>query len=93
MLIGCGRCIEKNVCLRPWTKRLGNEYDVEEAQRLLLLGLACSHPIAHERPNSQTIVQVISGSIPAPQVSLPEPARPENRQHCQSELVTELIIS
>ncbi|KAM5573565.1 hypothetical protein ABKV19_013217 [Rosa sericea] len=53
--------------------RLGNEYDVEEAQRLLLLGLACSHPIAHERPNSQTIVQVISGSIPAPKVSLFKP--------------------
>ncbi|PRQ18979.1 putative protein kinase RLK-Pelle-L-LEC family [Rosa chinensis] len=55
-------------------ERLGNEYDVEEAQRLLLLGLACSHPIAYERPKSQTIVQVVSGSIPAPKVSPFKPA-------------------
>ncbi|KAM5573566.1 U-box domain-containing protein 32 [Rosa sericea] len=47
-------------------ERLGNEYDVEEAQRLLLLGMACFHPIVRERPKSQTILQVVSGSIPAP---------------------------
>ncbi|KAK6793374.1 hypothetical protein RDI58_006827 [Solanum bulbocastanum] len=48
--------------------RLGGEYVVEEAERLLLLALACSHPIANERPKTQTIVQVISGSVPAPEV-------------------------
>ncbi|KAH0691932.1 hypothetical protein KY285_015880 [Solanum tuberosum] len=49
-------------------KRLEDQYVVEEAERLLLLALACSHPIANERPKTQTIVQVISGSVPAPQV-------------------------
>ncbi|KAK9948198.1 hypothetical protein M0R45_003785 [Rubus argutus] len=49
-------------------ERLGKDYKVEEAQRLLLLGLACSHPIARERPNTQTIVQIISGSVPVPRV-------------------------
>lgn len=49
-------------------ERLGNDYVDEDAQRLLLLGLACSHPIASERPNTQTIVQIISGSVPVPRV-------------------------
>ncbi|KAM5547071.1 hypothetical protein ABKV19_001530 [Rosa sericea] len=49
-------------------ERLGNDYVVEEAQRLLLLGLACSHPIANERPKTQTIVQIISGSVLVPRV-------------------------
>ncbi|XP_061997206.1 probable L-type lectin-domain containing receptor kinase S.5 [Rosa rugosa] len=49
-------------------ERLGNDYVIEEAQRLLLLGLACSHPIANERPKTQTIVQIISGSVPVPRV-------------------------
>ncbi|TMW94966.1 hypothetical protein EJD97_009560 [Solanum chilense] len=48
--------------------RLGDQYVVEEAERLLLLALACSHPIANERPKTQTIVQVISASVPPPQV-------------------------
>ncbi|GFY87649.1 concanavalin A-like lectin protein kinase family protein [Actinidia rufa] len=46
--------------------RLGEDYVVEEAQRVLLLGLACSHPMASERPKTQTIVQVLSGSVPGP---------------------------
>lgn len=48
--------------------RLGDDYVAEEAKRLLLLALACSHPIASERPKTQTIVQVISGSVPPPEV-------------------------
>ncbi|OWM68361.1 probable L-type lectin-domain containing receptor kinase S.5 isoform X2 [Punica granatum] len=49
--------------------RLGGDYVAEEAQRLLFLGLACSHPIASERPKTQAIVQILSGSVPPPQVS------------------------
>lgn len=48
--------------------RLEDQYLSEEAERLLLLALACSHPIANERPNTQTILQIISGSVPPPQV-------------------------
>ncbi|CAN4109775.1 unnamed protein product [Withania somnifera] len=54
--------------------RLGIDYVAEEAERLLLLALACSHPTASERPNTQTIVQVISGSVPAPDVPPFKPA-------------------
>ncbi|XP_057492223.1 probable L-type lectin-domain containing receptor kinase S.5 [Actinidia eriantha] len=54
--------------------RLGDDYVVEEAQRVLLLGLACSHPMASERPKTQTIVQVLSGSLPGPNVAPFKPA-------------------
>ncbi|KAJ4966392.1 hypothetical protein NE237_018241 [Protea cynaroides] len=43
---------------------LGEDYDAQQAERLLLLGLACMHPIAGERPKTPNIVQIISGSVP-----------------------------
>ncbi|KAK4764032.1 hypothetical protein SAY87_013470 [Trapa incisa] len=46
--------------------RLGGEYEAEEAERLLLLALACSHPMASERPKTKSIFQILSGSIPPP---------------------------
>uniref|UniRef100_A0A803KWC0 Protein kinase domain-containing protein n=1 Tax=Chenopodium quinoa TaxID=63459 RepID=A0A803KWC0_CHEQI len=49
-------------------ERLGNEYVAEEAERVLLLGLACSHPTAAERPKTQAIKQILSGSVPMPHV-------------------------
>jgi serine/threonine protein kinase len=49
-------------------KSVGNEYDVEEVDRILKLGLICSHPVASERPNLQTIVQILSGSVNVPYV-------------------------
>ncbi|KAI4325393.1 hypothetical protein MLD38_030798 [Melastoma candidum] len=55
-------------------KRLGGDFSVEEVERLLLLGLACSHPVACERPKTQAIVQIISGSVPAPEVPPFKPA-------------------
>ncbi|KAF9673047.1 hypothetical protein SADUNF_Sadunf11G0108300 [Salix dunnii] len=55
-------------------QRLNNEYVVEEAKRLLLLGLACSHPIASERPKTPTIFQIISASMPPPHVPPFKPA-------------------
>lgn len=54
--------------------RLGNEYVEDEAQRLLLLGLACSHPIACERPKTKAILQMImSKTVPVPSVPLSKP--------------------
>ncbi|KAL2348733.1 hypothetical protein Fmac_002733 [Flemingia macrophylla] len=54
--------------------RLGNECVVEEAERVLRLGLACSHPVAAERPKMQSIVQIISGSVDVPHVPPFKPA-------------------
>ncbi|KAH7849800.1 hypothetical protein Vadar_023162 [Vaccinium darrowii] len=47
---------------------LGEDNVAEEAQRFLLLGLACSHPIASERPKTKEIVQIVLGSLPVPLV-------------------------
>ncbi|KAL8151889.1 hypothetical protein V2J09_021697 [Rumex salicifolius] len=48
--------------------RLGKEYVAEDAERVLLLGLACSHPLAAERPKTHAIVQILSGSVAPPHV-------------------------
>ncbi|XP_022989344.1 probable L-type lectin-domain containing receptor kinase S.5 [Cucurbita maxima] len=48
--------------------QLGDDIVVDEARRLLLLGLACSHPMASERPQSQDILQILNGALPAPRV-------------------------
>ncbi|KAI8536673.1 hypothetical protein RHMOL_Rhmol10G0275300 [Rhododendron molle] len=55
-------------------KKLEEDYVVEEAQRILLLGLACSHPTACERPKTQEIVQILPGSVAVPQVPPFKPA-------------------
>ncbi|KAK6127540.1 hypothetical protein DH2020_038698 [Rehmannia glutinosa] len=55
-------------------RRLGDDYVAEEAERLLMLGLACSHPDASERPKAQSIVQMISGTVPVPAVPPFKPA-------------------
>ncbi|KAH7848716.1 hypothetical protein Vadar_006608 [Vaccinium darrowii] len=53
--------------------RLGEDYQVEEAERVLLLGLACSHPAASERPKTPEIVQILARSVPVPQVPSQRP--------------------
>ncbi|KAK4480020.1 hypothetical protein RD792_013077 [Penstemon davidsonii] len=55
-------------------RNLENDYVVEEAKRLLLLGLACSHPVASERPKTHAIVQIVSGMVPVPFVPPFKPA-------------------
>ncbi|MQM03260.1 hypothetical protein Taro_036038 [Colocasia esculenta] len=55
-------------------QKLGSDYVGEEAERMLLLGLACSHPNPGDRPKTQQIVQIISGSVPPPQVPAFRPA-------------------
>nr|XP_010932158.1 probable L-type lectin-domain containing receptor kinase S.5 [Elaeis guineensis] len=54
--------------------RLGSGYTPEEAERLLLLGLACSHPNPGDRPKTQAIVQIISKSASPPEVPTSKPA-------------------
>ncbi|KAG5534448.1 hypothetical protein RHGRI_022547 [Rhododendron griersonianum] len=55
-------------------ERLGDEYVIEEAQKMLILALACCQPIASERPRTQGIVQIISGLAPVPYVPPFKPA-------------------
>ncbi|XP_074579808.1 putative L-type lectin-domain containing receptor kinase S.5 [Curcuma longa] len=48
--------------------RLGEDYDPEDARRLLLLALACSHPIPSERPKTDVTVQIVSRAVAPPAV-------------------------
>ena len=57
-LHGAGRTLE---AVDP---RLAGEFDEEDAARLLLLGLACSHPNAGERPRTKAILQNLTRSVP-----------------------------
>ncbi|XP_073011047.1 probable L-type lectin-domain containing receptor kinase S.5 [Typha latifolia] len=54
--------------------RLEGNFVAADAERLLLLGLACSHPIPGERPKMPAIVQIISKSMPPPAVPPFKPA-------------------
>ncbi|KAG5534432.1 hypothetical protein RHGRI_022531 [Rhododendron griersonianum] len=49
-------------------ERLEDDYVIEEAEKMLILALACCQPMASERPRTQRIVQIISGLAPMPYV-------------------------
>jgi len=46
---------------------------VDEAKRLLLLGLACTNPNPSDRPSMAEVVQVLTKLAPAPDVPLERP--------------------
>ncbi|XP_062191061.1 probable L-type lectin-domain containing receptor kinase S.5 [Phragmites australis] len=48
--------------------RLEGAFDRDQAERLILLGLACSHPTPAERPKTPAIQQILLGSVPPPVV-------------------------
>ncbi|KAL6885499.1 hypothetical protein ACP4OV_010278 [Aristida adscensionis] len=50
------------------------ELDADDAVRLLLLGLACSNPKPSDRPSMAEVVQIVSKSMPPPNVPLAKPA-------------------
>jgi len=49
------------------------EFDEGDAERLLLLGLACSHPNPGERPTARTIVHILARSQLPPEVPASKP--------------------
>ncbi|KAJ7299939.1 hypothetical protein O6H91_15G019000 [Diphasiastrum complanatum] len=53
--------------------RLGGDYDSEEMERLLLLGLVSSHPDPDSRPTMNQIVQILHGTVPFPSLPLSRP--------------------
>nr|CAB3449797.1 unnamed protein product [Digitaria exilis] len=67
-LHGAGRIVD---AVDP---RLTGEFDEEDAERLLLLGLACSHPNAGDRPRTKAIMQNLTRSVPPFAVPLARPA-------------------
>jgi len=78
---GCSQLLEEawelhgaGSVLKAVDPRLGGEFDEADAERLLLLGLACSHPNPWERPNAQAILQILTRSAPPPDVPPERPA-------------------
>ncbi|KAF8750604.1 hypothetical protein HU200_012330 [Digitaria exilis] len=67
-LHGAGRIVD---AVDP---RLTGEFDEKDAERLLLLGLACSHPNAGDRPRTNAIMQNLARSVPPFAVPLARPA-------------------
>ncbi|XP_050376288.1 L-type lectin-domain containing receptor kinase S.1 [Argentina anserina] len=62
-------------------QRIKGEYDEEEMEIALKLGLSCCHPDPHRRPNMKEIVTILvgeTGSGPAPASLLSELARGES---------------
>ena len=49
-------------------ERLDGAFDADQAERLILLGLACSHPTPAERPKTPAILQILLGPMPPPEV-------------------------
>ncbi|KAK4396328.1 L-type lectin-domain containing receptor kinase VIII.1 [Sesamum angolense] len=53
--------------------RLGNEFDEAEMRRVLLVGLACSHPDPMARPTMRCVVQMLVGEAEVPIVPRTKP--------------------
>nr|KYP35525.1 Lectin-domain containing receptor kinase A4.2 [Cajanus cajan] len=50
------------------------EIKEEEVECVLVLGLACCHPNPHLRPSMRTVLQVLNGEAPPPEVPKERPA-------------------
>eukprot|EP01018_Ginkgo_biloba_P000259 Gb_33347 [translate_table: standard] len=51
--------------------KLGGEYDVEEMERVLKLGLICSHPEPEGRLSARQVLQILEGQSPLPILHTP----------------------
>jgi serine/threonine protein kinase len=81
---GCSQLLEgvwqlhgagKGRVLEAVDRRLADgEFDEGDAERLLLLGLACSHPNPGERPTARAIVHILARSQQPPEVPASKPA-------------------
>lgn len=54
--------------------RLGGEFDEAEMRRILLVGLACSHPDPLARPAMRGVVQMLNGEAEVPMVPRAKPS-------------------
>ncbi|MCL7033335.1 hypothetical protein MKW94_014452 [Papaver nudicaule] len=61
--------------------RLGNEFDIEEMRKILLVGLLCSHPDQHSRPTMRLVVQMLVGETEVPIVPKSKPSMGFSTSH------------
>ncbi|KAJ6382302.1 hypothetical protein OIU77_030869 [Salix suchowensis] len=72
--------------------RLNGIFKKEEMERVLILGLACCHPSPKSRPSMKTVLQVLTGEAPPPEVPAERPAfmwppMPPSFKECDNSLV------
>ncbi|XP_064981162.1 L-type lectin-domain containing receptor kinase SIT2-like isoform X2 [Musa acuminata AAA Group] len=60
---------QKGSIVETTDPRLEEEYDVEEVELVLQLGLLCSHPLPTERPSMRQVVRYLEGHAPLPELS------------------------
>ncbi|XP_073276783.1 L-type lectin-domain containing receptor kinase VIII.1-like [Primulina huaijiensis] len=61
--------------------RLGNEYNEEVMRRVLMVGLACSHPDPLARPTMRVVVQMLVGEAEVPIVPRTKPTLSFSTSH------------
>ncbi|XP_073052632.1 L-type lectin-domain containing receptor kinase VIII.1-like [Primulina eburnea] len=61
--------------------RLGNEYNEEVMRRVLMVGLACSHPDPMARPTMRVVVQMLVGETEVPIVPRTRPTLSFSTSH------------
>lgn len=54
--------------------RLGGAFDESEMRRVLMVGLACSHPDPLARPTMRTVIQMLVGEVEVPVVPRSKPS-------------------
>ncbi|MBA0871888.1 hypothetical protein Goshw_001628 [Gossypium schwendimanii] len=67
--------------------RLSGNYDMEQMERLLLVGLACAHPNYFDRPSITQAVDILSSKAPLP-ILPPEMPIPTNIVSLKDTIVT-----
>ena len=54
--------------------RLSGNFDRDQAESVLKLGLACCHPNPYQRPSMRTALQVFTGEVAPPPIPNEKPA-------------------
>ncbi|XP_048504476.1 L-type lectin-domain containing receptor kinase IV.2 isoform X2 [Beta vulgaris subsp. vulgaris] len=70
-------CLKKGVLLEASDPKLGRDYDADEMELVLKLGLLCCHPKPEGRPNMRQVMQFLNGHSILPEM-LPFDAKAAN---------------
>ncbi|CAA7399539.1 unnamed protein product [Spirodela intermedia] len=65
----------KGVVLEAADERLGSDFDWQQMERLMVVGLCCAHPDHHQRPSMRQVISILLFEMPLPilPAEMPEP--------------------
>ncbi|CAA6675317.1 unnamed protein product [Spirodela intermedia] len=61
---GCGDLYGKGVVLEAADERLGSDFDWQQMERLMVVGLCCAHPDHHQRPSMRQVISILLFEMP-----------------------------